>query len=73
MFLFINDNTCGSGMMGHHLIFSKVRQHLNKTFGEKRIGDRGLANRPAWYPDLNLLQFSAVETPKDFGAFSAVQ
>jgi hypothetical protein len=58
MCLFINDNTCGSCMTGHYLIFSALsRQHLNQTFSEQWIGRGGPVNWPARSPDRNPLDF----------------
>jgi hypothetical protein len=34
-----------------------VRQCLNQTFGEQWIGSEGWVNWPAWFPDLNPLDF----------------
>jgi hypothetical protein len=54
MCLFVNDNTCGSCMIGHHLMFSALwdsawtRLPVNQS-----IGREGPVNWPAWFPDLN--------------------
>jgi hypothetical protein len=43
-------------------ILRTVRQHLNQTFGEEWVGRGGPFNWPARSPDLNRLEFLAVET-----------
>jgi hypothetical protein len=54
MCLFINDNTCGSCMIGHHLFFSTLSAPEH-DFGEQWIGCRGPVNWLSWSSDFNIL------------------
>jgi hypothetical protein len=70
----INDNTCGSCMMGHHLIFSALWDSTWTRFPmNQSIGRGGPVSWSARSPNLNPLDLWLWGHLKDFGLFNADQ